>query len=72
VKSNEELGEMLLGVDYRNIPMPSVNPYFSKNGLEFIYGQYEIAPYACGMPQFTIPYSRVEPLLKEEIVKLIK
>ena len=72
VKSNEELGEMLLGVDYRKIPMPSVNPYFSKNGLEFIYGQYEIAPYACGMPQFTIPYSRVEPLLKEEIVKLIK
>jgi hypothetical protein len=72
VKSNEELGEMLLGVDYRNIPMPGVAPYFSKNGLEFIYGQYEIAPYACGMPQFTIPYSRVEPLLKEEIVKLIK
>lgn len=72
VKSNEELGEMLLGVDYRNIPMPGVAPYFSKNGLEFIYGQYEIAPYACGMPQFTIPYSRLEPLLKEEVLELVK
>lgn len=72
VKSNEELGEMLLGVDYRNIPMPSTNPYFLKDGLVFIYGQYEIAPYACGMPQFTIPYSRLEPLLKEEVLELVK
>ena len=72
VKSNEELGEMLLDVDYRNIPMPSTNPYFLKDGLVFIYGQYEIAPYACGMPQFTIPYSRLEPLLKEEVLELVK
>ena len=72
VKKNEELADILLGVDYRKIPMPSVNPYFSKNGLEFIYGQYEIAPYACGMPQFTIPYSRLEPLLKEEVLELVK
>lgn len=72
VKSNEELGEMLLGVDYRNIPMPSTDPYFLKDGLVFIYGQYEIAPYACGMPQFTIPYSRLEPLLKEEVLELVK
>lgn len=72
VKSNEELGEMLLGVDYRNIPMPSTNPYFLKDGLVFIYGQYEIASYACGMPQFTIPYSRLEPLLKEEVLELVK
>ena len=72
VKKNEELADILLGVDYRKIPMPSVNPYFSKDGLVFIYGQYEIAPYACGMPQFTIPYSRLEPLLKEEVLELVK
>lgn len=73
VKSNEELGEMLFNVNYRNIPpMPSTNPYFLKDGLVFIYGQYEIASYACGMPQFTIPYSRLEPLLKEEVWELVK
>ncbi|MBP5137098.1 MAG: DUF3298 domain-containing protein, partial [Paludibacteraceae bacterium] len=43
-----------------------------KDGLVFIYGQYEIAAYVYGMPQFTIPYSRLEPLLKEEVLELLK
>ena len=72
VKTNEELNENLLGVDYKHIPMPSVAPYFMKDGLVFIYGQYEIAAYVYGMPQFTIPYSRLEPLLKEEVLELVK
>ena len=39
---------------------------FSLNGLDFLYGSYEIGPYAMGHPRFRLPYAEVEHLLREE------
>lgn len=36
-----------------SIPLPSMPPYLSENGLVFIYQLYEIAPFASGMPTIT-------------------
>ncbi len=35
-------------------------------GLTFHYGQYEIGPYAVGMPEFTIPYAKLSGIIKPE------
>ncbi len=48
------------------IPLPSLEPYPSEDGLVFIYQQYEIAPYAMGMPQFTVSFQDLKPYLTEE------
>lgn len=37
---------------------------FSKDGIEFLYNSYEIAPYAAGAPSIVIPYSMIKPFLK--------
>lgn len=55
-----------LFIDGDIIPFPAFNPYPSKEGLVFVYQQYEIACYAAGMPAFTLPYEVVEPYLTEE------
>ena len=70
--TDSELKEMLIGVDDVNfLPMPQSQPYFSENGLEFIYQQYEIAPYAAGLISFTLPYEQVRPYLKAAAAALI-
>lgn len=48
------------------IPLPSQAPYPTKEGLVFTYQQYEIAPYALGMPSFTVPYDKVKEFLTPE------
>lgn len=54
------------------IPLPSHTPYLAKDGVHFIYQQYEIGPYAMGMVQFTVPYHEISPFLTPEAQKLIK
>jgi hypothetical protein len=72
VVSDEQLKDLLISVDDVNrIPLPSAPPTFSKNGLSFIYQQYEIAPYAAGMINFDIPYEKVRPFLTPEAAALI-
>lgn len=45
--------------------------YFSEvftltnDGLMFTFSPYEIAPYAAGMPEFTIPYAELKPYFTE-------
>ena len=39
---------------------------FGSEGLVFSYGQYEIGPYAVGMPEFTIPYAQLEGIIKPD------
>lgn len=51
--SNDNLNDYLL-LESRDIPQPAYAPYYSAKGLEFIYQQYEIAPYAAGRPSFTL------------------
>lgn len=35
-------------------PLPSTPPFLTKDGIRVIYQQYEIAPYAAGMPSCVI------------------
>lgn len=72
VKSDENLADMLIGVnDVNNIPLPTYPPYFTAKGLCFSYQQYDIAPYAAGMPSFIVPYEKIAPLLTKEAKELI-
>lgn len=40
---------------------------FTEEGITLIYGEYEIGPYAIGMPRVTLPYAKVKPFLKKTI-----
>ena len=63
---------MLIGVDdVNNIPLPSAPPTFTRQGLSFVYQQYEIAPYAAGMINFNIPYKKILPFLTDDAAQLI-
>jgi len=62
-KTEEELLEYLFCENIYEITLPKSEPYFLKDGLTFNYQQYEIAPYAAGMPSFTIPYDKLTPYL---------
>lgn len=53
------------------IPIPKQAPYLAKDGVHFIYQQYEIGPYALGMVSFTIPYAEIKPYLTPDALKLI-
>ena len=69
--TDEELHDLLIGVDNVNrIPLPSSAPAFTKNGLSFVYQQYEIAPYAAGMVNFNLPYDKVLPYLAKEAAEM--
>lgn len=52
------------------IPLPKNGVYLSSEGVVFIYGQYEIAPYALGMPTFTVPYKEIGKFLSPEARRL--
>lgn len=64
--TEENLNDFLL-LDGDLIPLPSWQPFPSKDGLVFTYQQYEIAPYAEGMPAFTIPYEDIAPYVLVEV-----
>jgi hypothetical protein len=69
---DEELTNLLSGIEQGDdIPLPNTPPYFTPQGLSFIYQQYEIAPYAAGMINFDVPYEKVRPFLTEEAAALI-
>ena len=71
--SDTELADILQNVpDVNHIPVPQYPPTFSKKGLLFLYQQYEIGPYAVGMPNFCIPYEAVKPYLSDEALELLK
>ena len=71
--TDKDLLGNLIGVNsVDSIPLPSNPPYFTKNGLAFIYQQYEIAPYAAGMINFDIAYDKIRPLLTKDAQQLIK
>ncbi len=44
------------------------NIALSNTGLRVIYNSYEIAPYAMGQSDFTIPYSELSKILKPEFL----
>lgn len=60
---------LLIGSDL--IPLPQEDPAPCKEGLVFTYSQYEIAPYAAGMPSFTITWKDVKNYLTTEAERLL-
>ncbi|MBQ7472633.1 MAG: DUF3298 domain-containing protein [Prevotella sp.] len=71
--TEEELADELQGeATQYHIPMPQCPPIFQKDGVCFLYNQYEIAAYAAGMPQFVIPYKKLKPLMKTTAQQLIE
>lgn len=64
LKTDNDLAAHLLNQDaIYQLPLPQCPPLFTADGMRFIYGQYEIAPYAAGTPTFTIPYKDIEPYM---------
>ena len=63
--SPDELDNILF-LESGIIPLPAWTPYPGEDGLVFTYQQYEIAAYAAGMPNFTIPYTDLLPYLTPE------
>ena len=44
---------------------------FTDTGLLFSYGQYEIGPYVAGMPEFVVPYTQLNGIIKPEYLAAI-
>lgn len=73
VKNREELGDALMlstasGDDDAEtkliyLSLPETQPWLTKEGMQLVYQQYEIGPYAVGMPTVAVPYSKLKPLL---------
>lgn len=73
VKTDEELKACLINsVASSYIPLPQSAPYFTKDGIMLVYGQYEIAPYAAGTPTVVIPYDKAKDLLKVSALEMIE
>ncbi len=75
VGTDEELNENLMVDEVHNasyLPMPSSAPWVEKDGIHLMYGQYEIACYAAGMPEVVIPFGRAEKYLTSTILKEVR
>ena len=73
VKTDEELKDCLLTVEYLELlPMPQCPPLFTKEGVMFVYQQYEIAAYAAGMPSFTVHYDIIKKHMMQTALNLIE
>jgi len=72
VNNDDELKSCLMLDNMYIIPLPKCPPLFTRDGIKLVYGQYEIAPYAAGTPQLTIPYSQLNKFLNVTAKSLIK
>lgn len=64
VDSDKEFYNQLL-IDGNKLPFPATPPYFTDKGVCFHYQQYEIAPYAAGMPKCVIPFEDFKPYFSD-------
>lgn len=69
--NEKNLGDYLF-VENGFIPLPATPPYLAKDGVHFVYQQYEIGPYAMGIVSFTVPYAEITPYLTKEARMLVK
>lgn len=70
VNTKKEFRDALL-LGNEPLPLPSSTPYFEDGGVCFLYQQYEIAPYASGMPSCVIPFEKLKPYFSDLALKLI-
>jgi len=68
--TEESLFESLILEQERLIPLPTWDPYPTRDGLVFTYQQYEIAPYAVGMPSFVILFGDIRPFLSADAARV--
>ena len=80
IETDEQLYELLILYDDPEtpeneitigLPFPQAEPYVTRDGISFVYQQYEIAAYACGLPSFTVPVEEVKDLLSEKGKELL-
>ena len=65
-----ELMEVLTLPEEGLVPLPTWEPYPAEDGLVFLYQQYEIAPYASGMPSFVLPFDEVKEFLSADALRV--
>jgi hypothetical protein len=63
VNTDEELENCLSLEHTYLLPLPANPPLFIKEGVSITYQQYEIAPYAAGLPSFILPYNEAKSLM---------
>ena len=59
-------------VNVDNLPLPSATPWVEKNGIRFLYGNYEISSYAGGLPTFVVPIEDAKEILTPDAYKLLR
>lgn len=62
---------LMLGDNVYAIPMPQNVPFITEQGVVLLYGQYEIAPYAAGMPEVVIPIAKAKASYFTSTVKAL-
>lgn len=67
--SDVEIDDVLFDNVRDEFPLPANGGWLVEDGVKFIYGVYEIVPYAAGMPECVISYDELKPYLAEGIVK---
>lgn len=67
VETFKELSSLLL-TEISEFPLPSSNPFIVDGGIQFVYQQYEIAPYSEGMPTCIIPFDELSELLNQAMI----
>ena len=53
------------------LPLPATQPWITRDGINFLYQQYEIAAYAYGCPWVTLPIDAVKPFLTTDGLQFI-
>lgn len=73
LKTDTELENHLMGTaSVYYVPLPQCPPLFTKDGVCFVYNQYEIAAYAAGLPSFTISYDKLQPFMMTTVKRLVQ
>lgn len=72
ITSDSELRTYFLDEnDYYSVPRPECAPLFTADGVKVVYNEYEIAAYANGRPEFTIPYAEIEDYMMVTAKRLL-
>ncbi len=67
-----DIDDLLFDNVKTSFPMPSTTPWLADSGVVYIYGAYEIAPYAIGMPEGTLLTKDVTEFLSDKAKELLK
>lgn len=69
---DDALQEFIISGDpVESLPMPQYTPFVTKEGLSFIYQQYEISFYAAGMPCFIVGLDKMKPYLSATALEML-